>query len=62
MMVFVTVMLMVLAITVWVAVEMAKDLSGPEFSIRVLMLMCGLCGGASAVLGIVIGVYLKLLM
>ena len=62
MFVFVTVMLMVLAITVWVAVEMAKDLSGPEFSIRVLMLMCGLCGGASAVLGIVIGVYLKILM
>ena len=62
MLLFVTVMLMVLAITVWVAVEMAKDLSGPEFSIRVLMLMCGLCGGASAVLGIVIGVYLKLLM
>lgn len=59
MLMFVTVMLMVLAITVWVAVEMAKDLSGPEFSIRVLMLMCGLCGGASAVLGIVIGVYIK---
>ena len=44
MLLFVTVMLMVLAITVWVAVEMA---------------MCGLCGGASAVLGIVIGVYIK---
>ena len=62
MLIFVTVMLIVIAITVWVAVEMCGDLSGPEFSIRVMMLMCGLCGGASAVLGIVIGVYLKLLM
>lgn len=56
---FVTVMLIVIAIAVWVAVEMCGDLSGPEFSIRVLMIMCGLCGAASAVLGIVIGVYIK---
>lgn len=61
MMVFVTVILIVIAIAVWVAVEMAKDLSGPEFSVKVLMIMCGVCGGASAVLGIMIGVYLKVL-